>query len=248
MSSGAQKSSAFLPIRHLAANAEDRAWINVEVRSEERPETNSSPTITLRHLCNRLKLLRRESGQALVELALAVPLLLFVLFGIIDFGLAINQYNNTTNLANLGARATAVLSSSNATPGKCTYTGPSGIATTYTTLVGYVDCEGAIEGSLSQTSVKVCDPNSTATITTGDSVSVQVASDFRWLGVLTGGVGRIGGVVGPSTMVGSAATMRMEGSSSVSSSSGTWFGPDGNPAPGATTGTIAAPTIATSGC
>ncbi len=205
-------------------------------------------TNSLRRLRYRARPLRREDGQALVELALVVPLLVFIIFAIIDFGLAINQYNNTTNLANLGARASAVLSSTNTTPGKCVYTGPSGTATTYTTLVGYVDCEGAIEGNLSQTSVKVCDPSSTSTISTGDTLSVEVNSNFNWLGILQGGVGRIGGVVAPTSTIGSAASMRMEGASTVSSTSGTWFGSDGNPPPGATTGTIAAPTMATSGC
>ena len=98
----------------------------------------------------RTKNLQREDGQALVELALVVPLLLFIIFAIIDFGLAINQYNNTTNLANLGARATAVVSTTNSKPGTCSYG-----TNTYTTLVGYVDCEGAIEGGLSSVSVTV---------------------------------------------------------------------------------------------
>ena len=187
--------------------------------------------------------LAREDGQALVELALVVPLLLFIIFAIIDFGLAINQYNNTTNLANLGARATAVLSSSNTTPGSCVYG-----TRTYTTLVGYVDCEGATEGSLSQSTVTVCDATSTSTISTGDTVSVHVGSSFAWFGILQGGIGRIGGVVGPTSNIAGTAAMRMEGSSTVSTTAGTWFGSDTNPVPGQTTGTIPAPTVATSGC
>jgi hypothetical protein len=191
----------------------------------------------------RTKNLRREEGQALVELALVVPLLLFIIFAIIDFGLAINQYNNTTNLANLGARATAVVSTTNTKPGTCTY-GTS----TYTTLVGYIDCEGATEGGLSNVSVTVCDPTSTSTIATGDSLSVHVGSTFNWFGVLQGGIGKIGGIVGPSSNIGASATMRVEGSSTVTTASGTWFGSDNNPIPGQSAGTIPAPTMATSGC
>ena len=61
---------------------------------------------------NRIVSLRREDGQALVELALVIPLLLILLFGIVDFGMALNQYNNTTNLANIGARYAMVASGS----------------------------------------------------------------------------------------------------------------------------------------
>lgn len=187
----------------------------------------------------------------MVELALAVPLLLFIIFAIIDFGLAINQYNNTTNLANLGARATAVWSTTNTKPGTCLYTRTAGsntTTTTYTTLAGYIDCEGAIEGDLSNVAVTVCDPNSTTTISQGDSVSVHVNSTFSWLGILQGGVGRIGGVVGPSSAIASAATMRDEQGGTVTTAAGDWFGSDSNPIPGQTTGTIAAPTIAATGC
>lgn len=189
----------------------------------------------------RTKHLHGEEGQALVELALVVPLLLFIIFAIIDFGLAINQYNNTTNLANLGARATAVLSSSYTVPGSCVYK-----TTTYKTLVGYIDCEGASEGNLSQATVTVCTPTTTA-INVGDSVSVHVGSNFNWFGVLQGGIGSIHGVVGPSSNIASSATMRAEGSSTITTSSGAWFGSDPNPPPGLTTGTITAPIITTPG-
>ena len=57
----------------------------------------------------RLRLLRRnERGTALVEFALIAPLLFLLLFGIIDFGRALNYYNQVTQLAGQGARAAAV--------------------------------------------------------------------------------------------------------------------------------------------
>ncbi len=203
---------------------------------------------TLARVRKPKKNLRREDGQALVELALVVPLLLFIIFAIIDFGLAINQYNNTTNLANLGARATSVLTATNTVPGSCTYTPKSGTATTYTTLVGFIDCEGASEGSLSQASVTVCDAASTTNFNTGDTLSIRVNSAFNWLGILVGGVGGIGGVTGgaSSITIGSSATMRMEGTITTPTSS-TWLGADSHDYPGGTT-TIPAPTVATTGC
>lgn len=56
-----------------------------------------------------IALLRRnERGTALVEFALVTPLLFLLLFGIIDFGRALNYYNQITQLAGQGARAAAV--------------------------------------------------------------------------------------------------------------------------------------------
>ncbi|MCW3068041.1 MAG: pilus assembly protein [Solirubrobacterales bacterium] len=49
-----------------------------------------------------------EQGQALVEFALVLPLLLLVLFGIAQFGLAYNVTNDDTHLANEIARFAAV--------------------------------------------------------------------------------------------------------------------------------------------
>ena len=51
---------------------------------------------------------RNERGTALVEFALIAPLLFLLLFGIIDFGRALNYYNQVTQLAGQGARAAVV--------------------------------------------------------------------------------------------------------------------------------------------
>ena len=57
----------------------------------------------------RFGALRRDQrGTALVEFALIAPLLFLLLFGIIDFGRALNYYNQLTQLAGQGARAAAV--------------------------------------------------------------------------------------------------------------------------------------------
>jgi hypothetical protein len=47
---------------------------------------------------------RSESGAELVELALALPILLLVVMGIIDFGFLFQQYEVVTNAAREGAR------------------------------------------------------------------------------------------------------------------------------------------------
>src|SRR5437763_12245520 len=57
----------------------------------------------------RFRAFRRDQrGTALVEFALIAPLLFLLLFGIIDFGRALNYYNQVTQLAAQGARAAAV--------------------------------------------------------------------------------------------------------------------------------------------
>jgi Flp pilus assembly protein TadG len=55
---------------------------------------------------NRIR--SRDRGAAAVEMALVTPLLLLVLFGIIDFGRMLNCQINLTEAAREGARAAAV--------------------------------------------------------------------------------------------------------------------------------------------
>ena len=50
----------------------------------------------------------RESGQALVEFALIVPLFLAIVVGMIQFGVALNFWLDLQRLANQGARSAAV--------------------------------------------------------------------------------------------------------------------------------------------
>ena len=54
--------------------------------------------------------LRGEGGQAIIELALTLPLLLLVVLGVFDFGLMFQRFEVVTNAAREGARL-AVLKS-----------------------------------------------------------------------------------------------------------------------------------------
>jgi Flp pilus assembly protein TadG len=51
---------------------------------------------------------RSESGAALVEFTILMPVLFLILFGIIEFGMIIFTQNNMTNAAREGARVAAV--------------------------------------------------------------------------------------------------------------------------------------------
>jgi hypothetical protein len=55
-----------------------------------------------------MKIVRGQRGQALVETAIAVPLLLLLVLGIVDFGRAYNYSNDLTHLANEAARYATV--------------------------------------------------------------------------------------------------------------------------------------------
>jgi Flp pilus assembly protein TadG len=145
-----------------------------------------------------VKSLRCEDGQALVELAFVLPLVLLFLFGIIDFGLALNADNSDTNMANLAAR-TASLIGSSATV-QCNGTAES-------TLSAWVTCEAAATGAPTPASVCVADTAGTSpsgTYTAGDPIKVEVTSTFGWLKLLTGQVKNL------SSTISSSATMRME--------------------------------------
>lgn len=166
------------------------------------------------HVRNRFRTFRKEDGQALVEFALVIPLLIFVVFAIIDFGLAINQYNDATNLANLGARAAAVASTSTTwTQPTCTYTS-AGSTQTSTSLTSYLQCLGRQDNAALATSTVCASDLTGSSWTTGDTIQIKVKTNFNWLGTLEGGLGSVGGLGTINSNITSTATMRMEASNS----------------------------------
>ncbi|MCG0274878.1 MAG: pilus assembly protein [Thermosediminibacteraceae bacterium] len=55
-----------------------------------------------------MKLFRTQRGQAVVEFALVLPLLVLILFGVLEFGRIFHTYIVITNAAREGARLGAV--------------------------------------------------------------------------------------------------------------------------------------------
>jgi Flp pilus assembly protein TadG len=55
-----------------------------------------------------LRRLAADRGVAMVEMALVLPLLLVLLMGMLDFGRAINYWNDVNHIAGEGARFAAV--------------------------------------------------------------------------------------------------------------------------------------------
>jgi hypothetical protein len=132
---------------------------------------------------------REESGQALVELAIVLPLLLLLLFGIAEFGIALNSANDETHLANEVARYAAV--NQNPAPG-----GQS--------LSEWAKSQADTNFLQSKGQVCISFPKGTANV--GDPVQVTVEAPMRWLPILK---------LGPETAIRGSATMRLEAAPSV---------------------------------
>ena len=58
--------------------------------------------------------IKKEEGQTMVELAIVLPILLVLLIGIIQFGIAFNNYLTLTDAARAGARKAVVTHSASA--------------------------------------------------------------------------------------------------------------------------------------
>jgi Flp pilus assembly protein TadG len=67
----------------------------------------------------QLKNLKSERGQTMTELALVLPLLVVLLFGIVQFGIAFNNYITLTDAARAGARKAAVARGSSSAASDC---------------------------------------------------------------------------------------------------------------------------------
>jgi Flp pilus assembly protein TadG len=138
-----------------------------------------------------LPLLRQQGGAAVVEFAVILPVLLLIIFGIVDFGRAMNYENDATHLANEGARFAVV----NSNPGGGT------------SLANWIKSQGDTAEMRSESTVCVSFPTNVATGTSmqvGDPVQVSVSVDFRWLPYIGTAVG-----AARTTMTGKAL-MRLE--------------------------------------
>src|SRR5690348_7635976 len=138
-----------------------------------------------------------ESGQALVEFALVLPLLLLIIFGIIDFGKAFNYWVDETHVANQAARLVEVNGSTG-----------GGSLSSYLYSLDNMPSELKNGGTASvpaRPTVCVSYPNGTSNV--GDPVRVTVTSTYNWLPFLSGGVFGFGS---PSVTLTGSATMRLE--------------------------------------
>jgi Flp pilus assembly protein TadG len=103
---------------------------------------------------------KRESGQALVELALVLPILLVIALGAIDFGRAFFAYTTIVNAAREGAWCASLASS-------C----PGGAAGAANAEIGT-----SLPGGITTTVAGGGAPGSTVTVTVGYSFVAQTTA------------------------------------------------------------------------
>jgi hypothetical protein len=124
---------------------------------------------------------RDERGTALVEFALIAPLLFLLLFGIIDFGRALNYYNQVTQLAGQGARAAQVNRMADGTAITSGSALQNQLATQY---VGQPELRNGVV-------VCIVGPVPTKV---GDPVTVKVSYQFKFLPLIGLAGGALGGL------------------------------------------------------
>jgi Flp pilus assembly protein TadG len=112
-----------------------------------------------------ISVFRGKDGQALVEFALALPLLVLFLFGIIYFAEALNYWNDETNAANVTARYVAVIGNASSNP-SC---GSSANVTDYTICKAGVD-SAALNGACAQ----IQDLTNSGSFSSGDQVQITL--------------------------------------------------------------------------
>ena len=110
-------------------------------------------------------------GQSLVEFALILPVLMIMVFGIIDFGMGLRSYISLTNATREGARFAAIGNVAGAYPANCD-------GTSNTTVIGRVcyTIEGLDLADL--TSVSVTYPNGQMP---GNSVVVSADYTYNYI-------------------------------------------------------------------
>ena len=115
----------------------------------------------------------RESGQALVEFALILPLFLMIVVGIMQFAIGLNFWLDMQRIANQGARWAVV----NEYPG-CPRSGPN--TPCATTLQQYLAQSEVAQGE--NLNVRICFPT---TATVGNPVKVIIEQPLNFLSVVT---------------------------------------------------------------
>jgi Flp pilus assembly protein TadG len=131
-----------------------------------------------------------EDGQAMVEFALVLPVLLLVVMGILWFGRALNYTQDETQLANEAARFAAV----NNWPG-------AGSTSLSSYILGQIDTKELKNGSTdvpNPAKMSICFPNGTSNV--GDPVKITINSTFHFLPILKLA----------NTNISGSATMRLE--------------------------------------
>lgn len=151
-------------------------------------------------LGKRAAFVRNERGVAVVEFALLLVPLLLILFGILDFGRAMNYKNELTQVANQAARFASVNRDPN-NPSDSSLHFSCGALRSYLSNRANLDTNEIVT-MLQKGTVQV-----TSGATVGDPVTVRLTADFDvipFLGSTKFGIGQ------PTMSLAGQATMRLE--------------------------------------
>lgn len=129
-----------------------------------------------------------ERGQALVEFALVLPIIVVVFLGVVLFGVALNDWIDETQLTAQAARFAAVNSEHG-----------NGEEITEKTFLTWIKHQGD-NGEVQEAKATMCSPTSK----TGDYVEVKLVANYTWFGL----AGLFG--VKAETPLESTARMRIE--------------------------------------
>src|SRR5262245_52760710 len=166
------------------------------VETYGRTSARTQPGTERRTPLSRLSALRAQSGQAAIEFALVIPLLLAFILALVDFGKGVNYWLDANHLANEGARQAAVIGSSPQ---------PGGSLARW--IQQQAETTELRDGTGSVTApARVCisiEPgpdNTSGGIEVGDPVTVTVSAGYKWIPFVGGGTFTISG----------SSTMRLE--------------------------------------
>ena len=187
----------------------------------------------LRTAGHRRLQLADETGVALVEFVLVLPLLLVLLLGMIDVGKAVNYWNDETHLANEAARFAAVDNSPTKNPD-----GTPTAKSLNAAILGQADTTELKNGGTTSLpaaeTICIWFPNKHTPVVAGDyaagqPVQVVVTAQYHWLGYLVGK-----GLL-PTSTLRATSTMRLEQSYRANGSDAYTTGPGAGVADGSGT-------------
>lgn len=143
----------------------------------------------------------KSRGQSLVEFAMVLPVLVIMIFGIIDFGMGLRSYIALTNATREGARFAAVGNDAGAFPADCD-------GSSNTTIIGRV-CTAANGLNLDNIdSVSVSYPSG---VGPGNSVIVEAQYTYTYFTPIGDMIDFVSGGSLPETLTLSSSTdMRQE--------------------------------------
>ncbi|MCA9847396.1 MAG: pilus assembly protein [Dehalococcoidia bacterium] len=154
-----------------------------------------------------LQRVRRDQGQAVVELVLILPLVLVLVFAIVEFGVALNARLTVQNAASEGAR----YGSLGSPPGDASCAANTARGRALSASGGMLDCS----------EITITYPGGVGSATRGDEVAVHISHEYTAVTPLGGLLQLIGAVGFPDTLTLSACSSgRLEQAPSPSVSHG----------------------------